>query len=133
MVDLEFTPQGAKEPVHALDRVDLNSIPGLRDGAKVTVVYPVSNRRQARIDGGTRTYSQKAMTYILEVTFGAAALVAFVIWPLLQLPDKFLGRFLRSRAGSALNTTRAFEKLDRPPESDPRRKALESLLRSRQQ
>ncbi len=44
----------------------------------MTVVYPVSNPRQARIDGGTRTYSQKAMTYILEVTFGAAALVAFV-------------------------------------------------------
>ena len=35
MVDVEFTPEGAKEPVHALDRVDLNSIPGLRDGARL--------------------------------------------------------------------------------------------------
>ena len=30
MVDLEFTPQGARESIHVLDRVDLNSVPGLR-------------------------------------------------------------------------------------------------------
>jgi hypothetical protein len=30
MVDVEFTPAAATESVHALDRVDLGSVPGLR-------------------------------------------------------------------------------------------------------
>src|SRR5204863_5909702 len=35
MADVEFTPEGASEPIHVLDRVDANSVPNLRTGGTV--------------------------------------------------------------------------------------------------
>jgi ABC-type antimicrobial peptide transport system permease subunit len=39
IVDLEFKPDGANDSVHVLDRVDLNSVAGLREGGTAQIVY----------------------------------------------------------------------------------------------
>src|SRR4029077_6551735 len=49
LVDLEFTPGDRAEAVHALDRIDPASVPGLVRGATVPVAYPVADPRSARM------------------------------------------------------------------------------------
>jgi len=88
MVDLEFTPEGASEPVHVLDRVDLGSVSGLTKDATVRVFYSVSDPRVARMAAGTRTYAVNALVYFLVLTYGLAALIVLVVWPAIGLAEK---------------------------------------------
>jgi hypothetical protein len=76
MVDLEFTPAGRAEAVHALDRVDMGSVAGLRVGTTVPVIYPERDPRAARMSVGTRWYGQRAEVYIFEITYGIAGAIA---------------------------------------------------------
>ncbi len=117
MVDLELVPAGAASPVHALDRVDRDSVAGLRKGAIVRVEYPLSDPRAARIEGATRTYPGKALTYLLELTFGLAALAMLVVWPAIALLDRIGHRFRNVVVPAYL------------PPGDARRKRLEEYLR----
>jgi hypothetical protein len=78
MVDLEFTPAGAKEPIHVLDRVDLNSVPGLVQGATVLIDYSAADPTLARMAPGTRTYARQALVYLLGLTYAVGAVLAFV-------------------------------------------------------
>ena len=94
MVDLEFTPEGASEPVHVLDRVDLGSVSQLTKGATVRVFYSVSDPRVARIAAGTRTYAVNALAYFLFLTYGLAALIVLVVWPAIGLAERIGRRFL---------------------------------------
>jgi hypothetical protein len=119
MADLAFTPEGANEPIHVLDRVDAGSVPQLKDGAALQVVYPVSDPRAGRIDGGTRTYPEKALTYILGLTYGLSALIVLVVWPIIVLLDRLQVQYLGFRA-----------KLPSSPD-DPRWKRVEEYLRNR--
>jgi hypothetical protein len=143
MVDLEFTPQAAGEPVHALDRVDLASVSNLRIGTTVPISYSTHQPRFARIEGGTRTYRDKAVAYIAKVTFIGSAAIVGVLLPLLMLADRIftrVGRRLKALGPesiaqriSALPTDhlrrKAFEKLSKLPATDSRRTELGELSR----
>jgi hypothetical protein len=91
MLDLEFTPEGTSEPIHVLDRIDLNSVPGLRDGAKVPIYYSSPDPRLARIAGGTREFACHALIYLLALTYGTAVVLAFLVFPAIGRLDKFIG------------------------------------------
>jgi hypothetical protein len=94
LIDLEFTPQGRVEPVHALDAVDAGSFADLRPGVTVPVVYAVRDpRAAARMTVGTREYGTRAFVSILGLTFGGGAIVAFLVLPLLFAADKLLAAF----------------------------------------
>lgn len=130
MVDLEFTPEGASEPVHALDRVDFGSVPGLMDEARVPVTYAVADPRGGQLSIGTRTYAEHALLYILGLTYGFGAVVAFLVFPALFLAQRLLNKIqglmsvlepsVRARLASSL------------PPDDPRRKTIEALISRRQ-
>ena len=128
MVDIEFTPEGAPEPVHILDRVDLGSVPGLREGSGVRVLYPVSDPSTARIAGGTRTFPEDVLAYLLGLTYGLGALVAFVFWPAIFLADRIRNRFLGLIDRIPLDDI-ARKATGFSPD-DPRRQALEAFIRS---
>lgn len=129
MADLEFTPPGWGEPIHVLDRVDPHSVPGLRQDGTVRVEYPIADPRAARIVGATRTYADAALLYILGVTYGGAAILAFVVFPLLGA----LERRLRASPlfGPIFNPGEAAKGIAGLDADDPRRKALEAFLRAR--
>jgi hypothetical protein len=129
MVDLQFVPQGAKNPVHVLDRVDTGTVSGLTAGAHVRIIYPETEPRAARIAGGTRRFARDALLHILEVTYGIGAALAFLLFPLLNAVGGRIRRSpILSRASDA-GTDRRHPGV--PPEDDPRRKALEAFLRAR--
>lgn len=102
MVDLEFRPRGATASVHALDHVDAGSVPGLKPGARVEVVYPASHPRAGRMAAGTRGYARNTLIYLLELTFGIGAALVLVMQVLIhaiggrvrrsQLPNRMFQR-----------------------------------------
>lgn len=88
MVDLEFLPPGATQPVHALDRVDLESVPGLHEGVSLSIVYPISDPRAGQLAAGTRRYGDEAFVYLLEATIGLGAAVGAVLFAMFWIADK---------------------------------------------
>ena len=106
MADLEFTPAGASEPVHLLDRVDLDSVPALRDGATV----PVSQRRKCsqRADRRQlRTYPRAILECLLALTFGITAAAFLVV-----VAVGWAGRAARSsRLGQTVTATRRYSRI----------------------
>jgi hypothetical protein len=134
LVDLEFTPAGANAPIHAIDRIDLNSLPELRDGATVRVFYKTSNPRSARIDAGTRTYAEKALVYLLKLTFGIGILITVVVIPAMSLADRTLERFWgRITRFSPDQIAQIAQNTSHFPADDPRRKAMEKLATLRRE
>jgi hypothetical protein len=129
MADLEFTPAGWSEPIYVLDRVDANSVAGLREGATVRVEYPFADPRAARIVGGTRTYADAALLYILGATYAGAAVLAFIVLPVFGAIE----RRLRASPifGPILNPAESVKGIANLNPDDPRRKALEAFLRAR--
>jgi hypothetical protein len=132
MVDLEFTSPGASEAVHALDLVDLGSVPGLSAGATVPIEYAVADPRAGRMLAGTRRYARDALIYVLELTFGVGAVLASVVFPVVYLAKKVV------RSSSMLSimfdpTARArlVSDLSALPADHLRRKTLERLDRPR--
>jgi hypothetical protein len=85
LVDLEFTPPGAHEPLHALDAVDLGSVPGLTVGATLPVVYATAEPHQARLQAGTRGYARDLLNYILLLSFGTGAALLLLGYPIVKL------------------------------------------------
>jgi len=98
MVDVEFTPSARGESVHALDRVDSGSVPGLREGASVPVTYPLADPRAARITVGTREYGRRAWIYVLGLTYGLGGALTIV----LALAAYALRRLARLLSGSRI-------------------------------
>lgn len=134
LVDLEFTPAGANAPIHAVDRIDLNSLPELRDGATVRVFYTTSNPRSVRLDGGTRTYAEKALVYLLKLTLGIGILITVVVIPAMLLVERALQRFWgRITRFSPDQMTQIAQNISRFPADDPRRKAMEKLASLRRE
>lgn len=88
MLDLEFTPEGTHEPLHVLDRVDADSVPGLREGAPVPISYSIADPDAARMQAGTRHFARDALFYLLGITYGLGVLLTFVLIPVLRLLGK---------------------------------------------
>jgi hypothetical protein len=77
-VSLEFKPARADRTVHALD-LDAGSVPGLKSGAAVPIVYPVSDPRAGRMVEGARRYGDDAFVGIVKSTFQLGAVVVGVL------------------------------------------------------
>lgn len=116
MLDLEFTPPGSSEPVHAVDKVDIISVPGLQQGETVPIVYSAADARAAQLVGATRTYDRSAFNEMMEITFGVAIIVAFVAIPVLRGLDDFFGRYRRIfEQFASLTPTDIQQRLSRSP------------------
>jgi hypothetical protein len=127
MVDLEFTPEGATEAVHALDGVDVGTVAGLERGSMVRVTYPVSDPRAGRMIGGTRTYARRALVHVLTVAYVPAGIVVLVLLPVMG----FVGKRVRASPvfGALAATGDAVRQISSLSADDPRRQALEETLR----
>ena len=128
MVDLEFRPEGAAEPIHTLDQIDLNSVPELRTGATVQVIYSPTNPSIARIAGGTRNYAGRIVFYLMGVSYGIGAVLAFLVFPAIFALDRLFHSFtkallFRTREESA-------RVLARFPAGDQRRVAIEKAMQA---
>jgi hypothetical protein len=88
LIELEFTPANATEPVVALDTVDLSSIPDLAPEQIVDIDYDAANPRIARVHGGTRNFPQQALRQLM-LTYGIIA----GLFVLLLIFKRFLRSF----------------------------------------
>lgn len=130
MVDLEFRPDGASDSVHALDRVDINSVRGLREGATVQIAYSFADPSVARIAGGSRNYPRATLIYLLGLTYGIGGILAFVVLPGLALIDRFshsLTKLLPVRSPEE-----GVELISRVSANHPRRETIEKVVRALQ-
>jgi arginase family enzyme len=85
IVELEFTPPGAADPVVAIDAVDLDSIPHLQKKQVVSIDYDVHDPRIARLQAGTRNFPSQARRQVLTI-YGAFAtlFLGVLIWRLVR-------------------------------------------------
>ena len=72
LVQLEFTPARASDPVVALDAVDLQSIAHLGPKQIVDIDYDAANPRIARMHGGTRNFHEQALRQLMLI-YGVCA------------------------------------------------------------
>lgn len=82
MVDLEFTPEAASEPIHILDRIDLNSVPNVHEGSGVPIHYSAANPDLAEITGATHMYIRRTTAFLSLIAYAIGAVVAFVFVPI---------------------------------------------------
>ena len=73
-------PQGARDPVVAVDTFDTNSVAALERGADVPIHYSAADPRQAQIDGATRTYYWKNLTSFGILIVGIGGLLLLGWW-----------------------------------------------------
>jgi hypothetical protein len=127
MVELEFTPVGATEAMHGLDRIDLNTVPGLREGSVVPIEFAASDPESVRIVGATRNYARQIMIHLLSLTYGTGALIAFLVIPLLRAVNK---RWRRAVSDVEAVFTPAAESSRWPqlPDDDPRHRVMERAV-----
>lgn len=92
VVQVSFVPEEVGEPVLAADIVDAESL-SLEMGGSATVHYLVENPRTIRLDGGTRTYAWKNVSWSVATT---AAVLLFIA--LLPLGLRYVRRFLSGAA-----------------------------------
>ena len=71
IVELKFVPHGMDAPVVAIDKIDQDSISGLKPGENVPIAYDAGNPRIARLQDGTRKFPAQAW---IEVALCCAAL-----------------------------------------------------------
>lgn len=74
IIQLEFTPAGMRDPVVAIDAIDLNSIPDLKAGQNVAIDYDAQVPRIARMRAGTREFPGQARRQILTL-FGVLGIL----------------------------------------------------------
>jgi hypothetical protein len=131
MIDLEFTPDSASDSMHVLDRVDLNSVAGLREGLTTQIVYSSADPNIARIVGGTRNYPRLNSEYLLGLTYGIGGIFTFIVLPGMMLVDKFFNSFREALPSASPNASLRI--ISRFPADDARRAAIEKvLLRARE-
>lgn len=130
MVELEFRPDSASDSIHVLDRVDLNSVAGLREGGTVQIVYSSSDPRIARIVGGTRNYSRLNLEYLLGLTYGIGSILAFLVLPGVMLVDRLFDSL--KRALPFVSQEESARVISRFPAGDPKRLAIEKAFRNLQ-
>jgi len=123
IVDLELTPPGSTETVHAIDRVDRGSVADLAPGLIVEVEYPSGQPRGARMDAGRRDYAWNLFLYVLALSYGTGAVLLLIGLPLMRA----LGRFSRSFVSRAEQLESQLAALSA---DDPRRRIFEEQLRT---
>ena len=101
IVDLEFTPAGASERVHALDRIDADSIPGLAPGVRIPVSYAILDSRAARIVGATRTYDRAVCLELMEMAGVLTLIMTFVAFPIGDWSSRAVDRLRRFATDTA--------------------------------
>ena len=77
IVLLRFVPPGMDTPVTAVDKIDQDSLPGLRAGQSVPILYDQADPRIASLVGGTRHFPGQARTTVLGIVAGLV-LLAFL-------------------------------------------------------
>ena len=133
MVELEFTPEGTAESVHALDRIDLNSVAQLHQGSSVRIQYSALTPDSVRIVGASRNYARQAVTYLFCLVYGAGGVIAFVFIPLANGIQKIfrVSPVLRAFVdpSEAMDRLAQTTKWSQLPNDDPRRRQMELFLR----
>jgi len=86
VVRLKFVPQGMDTAVTAIDKVDEDSVPGLKEGQSASIVYDATNPRIARLREGTRFFPRQARMIVI-LCCAAFAVLALLGWA--------VGRFFR--------------------------------------
>jgi hypothetical protein len=74
VVQLKFVPPGMDTAVTVVDKVDEDSVPALKEGQSVAIVYDAANVRVARIQGGTRSFPERARMLVILCCIGLAVL-----------------------------------------------------------
>ncbi|GEM_PF-4696848 len=126
IIDLEFTPDSASDSIHTLDRVDLNSVAGLREGGTTQIVYSSADPDIARIVGGTRNYPLLNLEYLLGLTYGTGCILAFLVLPGTMFVDKFLNSLRKALTSASPDDS--LRVISRFPADDLRRAAIEKVL-----
>jgi len=136
MVDLEVTPEGTSEPIHVLDRIDLNSVANIREGSSVPIQYSAANPDLAQITGGTHTYIWRTTAYLSLIGYGIGAIVTFVFVPIRRATVRVLRTAPAVRTftdpSAAIARLRKTNRLTKLTRDDPRLKQLEEMVRARQ-
>jgi hypothetical protein len=104
IVELKFVPSGMDTGVIAIDKVDLDSVPNLKEGQSADIVYDVERPRVARLRAGTRFFPGQALITVIlccAAFTGFLVIAAAVLWVF-----KLAGRSLRERAASAQTVLR---------------------------
>ena len=75
IVVLKFLPPGMDTAVTAVDKVDLDSVPDLKQGQSVDIVYDGEHPRIAKLRQGTRLFPGRTMTTVVLVCIAFVVLV----------------------------------------------------------
>ena len=136
MVELVFTPEGASEPIHVLDRIDMNSVAGLRDGSSVPIQYSAIDPDSTRIVGASRNYARQATTYLFCLVYGTGAVVTFVFIPAAHGLRKLFQASpvvqTFTDPSAAITRLRKMNSWTQLTNEDPRLKQLDEMVRARQ-
>ncbi len=73
---LKFVPPGMDTAVIAIDKVDVGSVPNLKEGQSAKIVYDAEHPRIARLQQGTRLFPGHALTTVTLWCVAFAVLVA---------------------------------------------------------
>jgi hypothetical protein len=65
IVGLKFVPSGMDTAVIAIDKVDLDSVPNLKEGQSAQIVYDAEHPRVARLLAGTRFFPGQALITVI--------------------------------------------------------------------
>jgi len=129
-VDLEFTPEGSLDSMHAVDFVDTGSVPGLRQGSLVRINYSAAEPRTIEIPGATSIYVQAALVSLGKLAGIVAIVATFFLW-LSGVLSRKATFFLNPRNfAMRIPRERLEQQLSNFPAGDPRRQALEAYLRT---
>jgi hypothetical protein len=79
IVQFKFVPQGMDMAVTAIDKVDEDSVPGLKEGQSAAIAYDAAHPRVARLQGGTRSFPGQARMIVL-LGCVACAVLAGLAW-----------------------------------------------------
>ena len=65
VVGIEFVPEGRAEPVLAVDLIDAESSPGLKENSAVAIEYEAASPRTAHLHSATRTFLPRNLAGIV--------------------------------------------------------------------
>jgi hypothetical protein len=81
IVRLKFVPEGMDTAVTAIDKIDEDSVPGLKEGQSAAIVYDATNPRIARLQVGTRSFPRQARVIVILccIAFAVLAVLGWVV------------------------------------------------------
>jgi hypothetical protein len=76
MVVLQFVPPGLDSAVKAVDKVDMGSVPNLKEGQSVEILYDAAHPRIARLRQGTRLFPGHTMALVVGCCIASVVILA---------------------------------------------------------